>query len=73
MLAWVIGHSYGSPSLSFWFPEFVFILQYKILGAIFETDVTEVDVLSNPHCITPCLVEEATPGIQKTILRLPAL
>lgn len=36
-------------------------------------DITEAEVLSNQYCAAAWSIEEATPGIQKKLLRLPAL
>lgn len=36
-------------------------------------DITGAEVLSNQYCAAAWLVEEATSGIQKKLLRLPAL
>ena len=36
-------------------------------------DITEAEVLSNQYCAAAWSVEEATPGIQKKLLHLPAL
>lgn len=56
-----------------WFPEFGFILQYRNHLEPSETDIPEAEALSNQYCVAAWSVEEATPGVQKKLLRLPAV